>query len=114
MAETVSSALKNASLMLAERKLEILEALVRVSSEITSTLRLDRLLQIIVNSPQNVLPYELCAIALDQPRTPAIEGRLRHGQPSAGRCPGGALKELMQWLSSQPDSLSPAICMRNR
>ena len=37
----------------------------RVSSEITSTLRLDRLLQIIVNSPQNVLPYELCAIALD-------------------------------------------------
>ena len=65
MAETVSSALKNASLMLAERKLEILEALVRVSSEITSTLRLDRLLQIIVNSPQNVLPYELCAIALD-------------------------------------------------
>jgi len=49
--------------MLSERKLAILEALVRVSSEITSTLRLDRLLQIIVNSPQNVLPYELCAIA---------------------------------------------------
>ncbi len=65
MAETVSNALKNASLMHAERKLEILEALVHVSSEITSTLRLDRLLQIIVNSPQSVLPYELCAIALD-------------------------------------------------
>jgi transcriptional regulator with GAF, ATPase, and Fis domain len=65
MAETVSSALKNASLMHAERKLAILEALVHVSSEITSTLRLDRLLQIIANSPQNVLPYELCAIALD-------------------------------------------------
>ena len=43
MAETVSSALKNSSLMHAERKLEILEALVHVSSEITSTLRLDRL-----------------------------------------------------------------------
>jgi len=56
-----ASALKNASLLLAGRKLEILEALVKVSSEITSTLRLDRLLQIIVNSPQNVLPYELCA-----------------------------------------------------
>ena len=52
MAETVSSALKNASLMHAERKLEILKALVSVSSEITSTLRLDRLLQIIVNSPR--------------------------------------------------------------
>jgi transcriptional regulator with GAF, ATPase, and Fis domain len=43
MAETVASALKNSSLMHAERKLEILEALVHVSSEITSTLRLDRL-----------------------------------------------------------------------
>lgn len=65
VAETVSSALKNASLMLAERKLEILKTLVHVSSEITSTLRLDRLLQIIVNSPQNVLPYERCSIGLD-------------------------------------------------
>jgi RND family efflux transporter MFP subunit len=66
MSETVSSALKNASLMYAEKKLEILEALVKVSSEITSTLRLDRLLQMIVNSPQAVLPFERCSIALDQ------------------------------------------------
>jgi transcriptional regulator with GAF, ATPase, and Fis domain len=65
MAETVSNALKNATLLFAERKLEILEALVRVSSEITSTLRLERLLQIVVNSPQNVLPFECCALALD-------------------------------------------------
>ena len=56
MSETVSSALNNASLMMAERKLEILKALVHVSSEITSTLRLDRLLQIIVNSPQPCCP----------------------------------------------------------
>src|SRR6202046_2198502 len=68
MSETVSSALKNASLMFAERKLEILPALVQVSSEITSTLRLDRLLQIIVNSPQSVLPFERCSIALDNRR----------------------------------------------
>jgi RND family efflux transporter MFP subunit len=66
VAETVSNALNNAALMFAARKLEILEALVRVSSEITSTLRLDRLLQIIVNSPQSVLPFERCSIALDQ------------------------------------------------
>jgi len=65
MSETISSALKNASLMYAERKLEILELLVQVSAEITSTLRLDRLLQIIVNSPQSVLSYERCSVALD-------------------------------------------------
>jgi len=102
MAETVSSALKNASLMHAERKLAILEALVNVSSEITSTLRLDRLLQIIANSPQNVLPYELCAIALDN------RGRLQlktiSGMASLplGDAKVSQVEELLRWLSTQP------------
>ena len=105
MAETVSSALKNASLMHAERKLEILEALVHVSSEITSTLRLDRLLQIIVNSPQNVLPYELCAIALD------YRGRLQLKAISGmANLPMGDIAveragDLVRYLSSQPDAM---------
>jgi RND family efflux transporter MFP subunit len=105
MAETVSSALKNASLLMAERKLEILEALVRVSSEITSTLRLDRLLQLIVNSPQNVLPFEVSAIALD------ARGRLQlkavSGMTSLpmGDAQVERLQDLLRWLSSEPDSL---------
>jgi transcriptional regulator with GAF, ATPase, and Fis domain len=104
IAQTVSSALKNASLMFAERKLEILEALVRVSSEITSTLRLDRLLQIIVNSPQNVLPFELCAIALDN------RGRLQLKAVSGmSSLPFGdarveQLHELIRWISSHDDA----------
>ena len=105
MAETVSSALKNASLMLAERKLEILEALVRVSSEITSTLRLDRLLQIIVNSPQNVLPYELCAIALDNRGRLQLKAVSGMASLPLGDAQVERLQELMRWLSSQPDSL---------
>ena len=105
MAETVSSALKNASLMHAERKLAILEALVHVSSEITSTLRLDRLLQIIVNSPQDVLPYELCAIALDNRgrlQLKAVSGMatLPMGDAAVSR-----VEDLVRWLSSQPSSL---------
>ncbi len=103
MAETIASALKNASLMLAERKLEILKALVNVSSEITSTLRLDRLLQIIANSPQGVLPYERCAIALDQ------RGRL-HLRAVSGMAalPLGdinveRLNNLLRWLTSQTE-----------
>lgn len=104
MAETVSSALKNASLMHAEQKLEILKALVSVSSEISSTLRLDRLLQIAVNSPQNVLPYQLCAMALDH------HGRLQlkaiSGMPSMplGDALVERLRELVHWLSSQTDT----------
>ncbi len=101
MAETVSNALKNASLMHAERKLAILEALVHVSSEITSTLRLDRLLQIIANSPQNVLPYELCAIALDN------RGRLQlkavSGMTSLplGDAKVSQVEEILRWLTTQ-------------
>jgi multidrug resistance efflux pump/putative methionine-R-sulfoxide reductase with GAF domain len=105
MAETVSSALKNASLMHAERKLAILEALVHVSSEITSTLRLDRLLQIIVNSPQNVLPYELCAIALDNRGRLQLKAVSGMASLPMGDAAVERVNELVQWLSTQPDSL---------
>src|SRR5215469_2319916 len=66
IAETAVSALHNASLLMAERKVEILEALVKTSGEITSTLDLDRVLQAIVNGPASVIPYEHAGIALDQ------------------------------------------------
>ncbi|MDE3188152.1 MAG: efflux RND transporter periplasmic adaptor subunit [Acidobacteriota bacterium] len=105
MAETVSSALKNANLLLAERKLEILKTLVRVSSEITSTLRLDRLLQIIVNSPQNVLPYELCAIALDHHGRLQLKAVSGMSSLPLGDAQVERLHELMRWLSSQSEPL---------
>ena len=100
MSETVSSALKNASLMHAERKLEILEALVHVSSEITSTLRLDRLLQIIVNSPQSVLPFERCSIALDNRGRLQLKAISGMATIPAGDVEVERLRELLQWLSS--------------
>jgi GAF domain-containing protein/multidrug resistance efflux pump len=105
MAETVSSALKNASLMFAERKLAILEALVHVSSEITSTLRLDRLLQIIVNSPQNVLPFERCSIALDGRGKLQLKSISGLSSIPMGDASVEPLMELMRWLSTQYDSM---------
>jgi RND family efflux transporter MFP subunit len=103
MAETIGSALKNASLMLAERKLEILKALVHVSGEITSTLRLDRLLPIIVNSPQNVLPYERCAIALDQRGKLQLKAVSGMAALPLGDLTVERLNQLMRWLSSQKE-----------
>jgi RND family efflux transporter MFP subunit len=105
IAETVGSALKNASLMFAERKLEILEALVRVSAEITSTLRLDRLLQIIVNSPQNVLPFERCAIALDTRGKLQLKAISGMANIPIGDATVAPLHEILRWLSSQGDAL---------
>jgi RND family efflux transporter MFP subunit len=63
--ESASIALHNASLLMAERKVEILEMLVTVSHEITSTLNLERVLQTIVNAPQAVIPYERAAVGLE-------------------------------------------------
>jgi GAF domain-containing protein len=100
MSETVSSAVKNASLMHAERKLEILEALVNVSSEITSTLRLDRLLQIIVNSPQSVLPFERCSIALDNRGRLQLKAVSGMASIPTGDVQVEHLRELLQWLSN--------------
>ncbi len=105
MAETIASALKNASLLLAERKLEILKALVHVSTEITSTLRLDRLLGIIVNSPQNVLPYERCAIALDQRGKLQLKAVSGMASLPLGDITVERLNQLMRWLSSQDELL---------
>jgi RND family efflux transporter MFP subunit len=62
---TAASALHNASLLEAERKIEILETLVKVSQEITSTLNLDRVLAVVVNGPQAIMAYDRAAIALD-------------------------------------------------
>ena len=105
VAETVGSALKNASLMFAERKLQILEALVHVSSEITSTLRLDRLLQIIVNSPQNVLPFERCSIALDNRGKLQLKAISGLSSVPLGDVQVDLLQDIVRWLSSQPDAL---------
>ena len=105
VAETVSSALKNASLMHAERKLEILEALVHVSSEITSTLRLERLLQIIVNSPQNVLPFERCSIALDNRGKLQLKAISGMTSIPMGDVQVEGLLELVRWLSTQSEAL---------
>ena len=66
LTETAVGALHNASLLMAERKVEILEALVKTSGEITSTLDLDRVLQAIVNGPSSVIAYERAGIALDE------------------------------------------------
>ncbi len=102
--ETASNALHNASLLQAERKVEILEALVRVSGEITSTLDLDRVLDAVVNGPASVIAYERAAIALDQRgrlRVKAVSGvaKINPEDPDIAR-----LQELLEWtaMSNEP------------
>ena len=106
ISETAASALNNAGMLQAERKLEILEALVKVSAEITSTLDLDRVLDAIVTGPGAVIPYERAAIALEERgrlKIRAITGMIRINpqDPNVVR-----LQDILEWASLSNDAVS--------
>jgi RND family efflux transporter MFP subunit len=105
LASTASNALHNASLLMAERKVEILETLNTVSHEITSTLSLERMLQTIVNAPQAVIPYERAAIALDNRgrfKLSAVTGTTQVNIDHPDIAP---LNDLLQWVTLSEDVL---------
>jgi RND family efflux transporter MFP subunit len=96
---SAAQALHNASLLEAERKVEILQTLVQVSGEITSTLNLERVLRAVVNGPGAVVPYERAAIALEQHgrlQLKAVSGmeQINRDDPDVSR-----LREMLQWAS---------------
>ena len=97
LSETASIALRNAGLLMAERKVEILEMLVTVSHEITSTLNLERVLQTIVNAPQAVIPYERAAVALDQGGRYKLSAVTGVTQVDAGAPDIAPLNDILRW-----------------
>lgn len=97
--ETASNALHNASLLQSERKVEILQTLVQVSGEITSTLNLDRVLQSIVSHTQAIIPFERAALALEQRgalQLKAVSGmtQINPADPAVS-----TLKNMLEWAS---------------
>lgn len=103
--ETASNALHNASLLQSERKVQILESLVKVSREITSTLDIDRVLQAVVNNTQSVLAYDRAAIALEQRgslQLKAVSGNvhINFSDPTIK-----LLKEMLEWASISSEEL---------
>jgi RND family efflux transporter MFP subunit len=99
LAETASTALHNASLLMAERKVEVLETLNTVSHEITSTLNLERMLQTIVNAPQAVIPYERAAIVLEHGGRFKLSAVTGMTQVQPDHPDVAALNGILQWAS---------------
>ena len=95
--ETASNALHNSSLLAAERKVEILEMLVTVSHEITSTLNLDRVLQTIVDAPQAVIPYERAAVGLERGGKYKLSAVTGVTQLDADAPDIAALNDILRW-----------------
>ena len=103
--DTAAGALHNASLLEAERKIEILETLVEVSQEITSTLNLTRVLQVLVNAPQRIMAYDRAAVALGDPGK--LQVRAISGKPEVVQADPAvkALREMLAWAGSTEDEL---------
>jgi len=97
--DTASNALHNASLLIAERKVEILETLNTVSHEITSTLNLERMLQTIVNAPQAIIPYQRASIVLEQRGRFKLSAVTGLSQVNADAPDIASLNEILQWAS---------------
>jgi RND family efflux transporter MFP subunit len=103
--ETASIALYNASLLMAERKVEVLEMLVTVSREITSTLNLERVLQTIVNAPQALIPYDRAAIALLQGgkyKLGAVSGVIQLDPDAPDIAP---LNDILRWTTLSQEAI---------
>jgi RND family efflux transporter MFP subunit len=104
--QTASTALHNASLLMAERKVQVLETLVTVSHEITSTLNLERMLQTIVSAPQAVIPYERAAIALEQRGRFKLSAVTGFTQVNADAPDIAPLNSVLQWAALAEETVN--------
>jgi transcriptional regulator with GAF, ATPase, and Fis domain len=103
--ETASNALHNANLLQAERKVEILETLVKVSREITSTLDIGRVLQTIVNDTQAVLSYDRAAIALEERGSLHLKAVSGLPQINTSDPTIKLLNEMLEWASLSKEEI---------
>jgi RND family efflux transporter MFP subunit len=99
IAEAAAGALHNASLLEAERKVEYLETLVKVSQEITGTLNLDRVVQTVVNQPQAVIPYERAAIALEKHGKLSLKAISGVERFVPGEATVSTLQDILEWVA---------------
>jgi len=105
LSETAAQALNNASLLHAERKVQILNTLVKVSTELASTLNLDRLLQSLVHLPGAVIPYERASVAIEQRgqlQLKAVSGMTQIRSEDVGV---KQLTGMLEWASTARDMI---------
>jgi RND family efflux transporter MFP subunit len=105
ISEQAAVALHNANLLESERKVHALDALLKISQEITSTLDLDHVLTTVVHQAANVVPFEKCVI-----------GFFDRGRFVLGAVSGEAevpktremddLRERLEWVAEQEGHVS--------
>jgi RND family efflux transporter MFP subunit len=103
--EQAAVALHNANLLESERKVQVLDALLTISREITSTLDLDHVLTTVVHQSATVVPYDRCVIGfVDRGRfiLGAVSGEAQVPKTSEM----DRLRDMLEWVSRQLDPVS--------
>ena len=105
VSEQAAVALHNANLLEAERKVDVLDALLKISQEITSTLDLDHVLSTVVQQSASLVPFERCVIGFfDRGRFTlgAVSGESE--VPKSQEMDG--LRQRLEWVSLQQAPVS--------
>src|ERR1700723_4408053 len=100
ISEQAAVALHNANLLESERKVHALDALLKISQEITSTLDLDHVLTTVVQQAASVIPFDRCVIGFyDRGRfvLGAVSGETE--VPKTREM--SDLRERMEWVAQQ-------------
>ena len=103
--EQAAIALHNANLLESERKVHALDALLKISQEITSTLDLDHVLMTVVQQAASIVPFDKCIIGFFD------RGRFMLGAVS-GETEVPKTREMddfrdrLQWVADQSDAVA--------
>ncbi|HSC77340.1 MAG TPA: GAF domain-containing protein, partial [Candidatus Acidoferrales bacterium] len=100
--EQAAIALSNANLLETERKVHVLDALLKISKEITSTLNLDHVLATVVNQGGSVVPFDRCAIGLFD-RSKFVLGAVSGMAEVPKTREMDRLREVLEWVATQPE-----------
>lgn len=105
ISEQAAVALHNAKLLESERKVHALDALLKISQEITSTLDLDHVLTTVVHQAASVVPFDRCVIGFFD-RNRFVLGAVSGEAEVPKTREMNDLRERLEWVAEQESAVS--------
>lgn len=105
VSEQAAVAIHNANLLESERKVHALDALLKISQEITSTLDLDRVLSTVVHQSGTIIPFDRCVIGFFDRRRFVLGAVSGEAEVPKSR-EMSDLRERLEWVASQENPIS--------
>jgi GAF domain-containing protein len=105
ISEQAAVAIHNANLLESERKVHALDALLKISQEITSTLDLDHVLTTVVQHAATVVPFDSCVIGFFDRRRFVLGAVSGEAEVPKTR-EMSDLRERLEWVADQETAVS--------